>query len=190
MLFILGVIGLCQVTFLPGLILVKVLKVKGNLVTKAVIIFGLSLFINYVLGFLLTTIRIYTQSTMIILAGLEIIAAVFVYRKELMTKTPDLLTRVWEKILHFFELVFKPNEADEKRGKAVSAVLSLFRFIFFIVAVISIGWLIRLFFQNLGTIFNTWDAVMSWNRWAVTWAGFQVSPTAADQLVDHLCSDG
>ena len=35
---------------------------------------------------------------------------------------------------------------------------------------LGVAWVINLILRNLGGVFNTWDAILSWNRWATAWA--------------------
>ncbi len=48
-----------------------------------------------------------------------------------------------------------------------------------------IWWALKLVFYNIGTIFNTWDAIVSWNRWATEWAqnSFPVHSWRYPQLI-------
>jgi hypothetical protein len=56
---------------------------------------------------------------------------------------------------------------EEKSYKAVHLIATV---VFFIAALVAIELIIRIFRYNLGQIFNTWDAVLSWNKWATQWA--------------------
>jgi uncharacterized membrane protein len=61
--FILGILGIIQITFLPGLIVYRLFNIRTNLLDKALIIFGTSLIANYCVIFLLALLGIYTRRT-------------------------------------------------------------------------------------------------------------------------------
>ena len=50
---VLGILGIIQITFLPGLIVLRLFNIRTNLLDKALIIFGTSLIANYCVIFLL-----------------------------------------------------------------------------------------------------------------------------------------
>jgi hypothetical protein len=64
------------------------------------------------------------------------------------------------------------KKLDTKNEVIILWVIWLALVLFF--AVKGIVWASNVFFSNLGTVFSTWDAVVSWNRWATEWATGQV----------------
>jgi len=64
-----------------------------------------------------------------------------------------------------------PAPADDlsRSQKAVHYVFMLFTLITLLLAFDRMGWLFGVFRDNLGTVFDGWDAVFSYNRWAEVW---------------------
>ena len=45
----------------------------------------------------------------------------------------------------------------------------------FVIAAALTVWFLGRVWRNLGTVFNSWDSLISWNTWAQTWAGASAS---------------
>src|SRR6186713_2143888 len=88
---VLGILGIIQITFFPGLIVLRLFNIRTNLLDKALIIFGTSLIANYCVIFLLSLLGIYTRIILGVLILAELIAILWLYRKELLTPARNIL---------------------------------------------------------------------------------------------------
>ena len=170
---LLGLLAFFQITFIPGAIILKSAKIQGTILQYIIHAFALSLITNYCLVFLLTTVRLYNQPTMILILGVEIVSLVWLYNKELQAP-------VFETVQYHFgnfqktigALIAPENNPDlDDRSNLLNTLLTLVLFIFALAGVL---WTVRLFISNIGTVFNAWDSVVSWNRWALKWASGQI----------------
>jgi hypothetical protein len=163
--FLLGVLGVLQITLIPGLIARKVLKSQGNLVDGILMVFGLSLITNYCAIFLLTIFGIYTQAMLGVLVVAEMLALMWIYREEFKMSVWQFLEFVWDEIKAILAVAFP----EKKNGNGVWILYYFFVSVFALIAVKDIFWLVNVFIKNFGSVFSTWDAVVSWNRWAGVW---------------------
>ena len=167
--FLLGLLGILQIILIPGLIVYRFFSIRANLLDKALIVFGTSLVANYCVVFLLSLLGIYTRITLSILILAEFVAIVWLYRKELVTPAKNILEAAQDGIYEVTRLFFPQRE------KGNSSVLYYFVVLFLLL--LSVGcifWAVNILVDNLGTVFSTWDAVVSWNRWATIWAAGQL----------------
>lgn len=163
MIISLGILSLLQLTLVPGLILVKLFKIRGfweNLIAAV----GLSQLFNYLVVIIATLCKIYTQTTMLILFGVELVILIVLYFSNLHWKIGKIIHP--NAILLFFQsYIEKIPEKTEWKKKLIAIIY----YLIFGVAVIS---LIRYFFLYVAhptEIFSSWDAVVSWNKWATEW---------------------
>jgi len=170
---VLGILSILQIIFLPGLIISKLIKFNYSGVPKLIAIFGLSLFSNFLLVVLLALCHLFLQITILVIIILEIAACFWLYRKNLLESYEDLF--------HRFEQWLKTIDFSLSDSHDSSSFLKIVKyFVFFgllILAVTDIVWVVQRLTNNLGTVFQTWDAVVSWNRWAVEWSK-GIFPTA------------
>jgi uncharacterized membrane protein len=104
---VLGLISIFQIVFIPGYILLRVLKFsQKSLIQTIIYSFSLSLLINYMIVFLLTLIRIYRSETMYIIFSLELLLLIYLLIKDrsIANKTINLFEKssirnLWEDIL-------------------------------------------------------------------------------------------
>ncbi len=151
--FIIGLLAFLQTTFIPGFLLLKYTKTKIDKIRQLVYGFGLSLLINYLLVFLLTITGIYRPFTLYIILFSEGILLVYYYWKH---RPPG-----------YIKLDFPQYAASLKRFIAShSLVYNLLLLISFAV----ILWYVFLFFYFMGGVFEHWDPVVGWNRFALDWA--------------------
>ena len=162
--FLLGVLGIFQIIFLPGLIAQKLLKWTSSLLEKLLVIVGLSLIVNYCVIFLLTILGFYNR---IVLGGVilvEIAAILWLYRTDFTISLDSILSVIWDEVRRLVDVVFPKRDNNASLwGYYVLLLLA-------ILSIVEILWAFKLFFGNLGSIFSAWDAVVSWNRWAEVWA--------------------
>ncbi len=180
-----GTIALIQMVFLPGWLILKLSKFEFPLVKRLIYSFGLSLMTNYWLIFILAAIKLYTFTTLIILIAIEVFIIIFLYKnklssawkysvsdaysyfKDILLKS-SISSNLWLKEQfsnteseNISNAIQKQQSADDAKAK------NLFMLLFLTLAIITIFYLIYLFISNLGTVFNLWDPIFSWNRWAI-----------------------
>jgi len=141
-----AVVSFFQLTFIPGFILFKFLRIKDNTPIKVILYsFAFSLFINYLIVYHLTLIGLYTPVSAYIILAAELIMIIYLaikgrlkIERSLHLKIPSGFKGLAQNII------------------PVSILLILAGSLYF-------------FFSNLGNVFTHWDAVFSWNRWAIDW---------------------
>ncbi len=141
-----AVVSFFQMTFIPGFILLKFLRPKDNSPIQILLYsFGFSLFINYLIVYHLVLAGIYTPVSAYIVLIAELVLLIFLTIKD----------RLKVERVIYLEI---PSGFTGLLHDAVpsSALLILTGSLYF-------------FFSNLGSVFTHWDAVFSWNRWAIDW---------------------
>jgi len=178
--FILGLLSFLQTVFIPGFIVIKYLGInlntdagikKTNKIRQLVYAFGLSLLINYLLVFVFTASGIYKPSILYVLLCIEGVLLVYYWttgNKPQFNRYINLDINRWVTSL-----------------KQFFASHSLTYNFLFLVSVGVILWYVFLFFYFLGSVFQHWDPVTGWNRFALDWAGnqFPVNTWHYPQLV-------
>ena len=141
-----AVVSFFQLTFIPGFILFKFLRIKDNTPIKVILYsFALSLFINYLIVYHLALSGLYTPVSAYILLAVELILIIILAIKGQL------------KIERSLQLELPSGFRGFVKNAVPAAVL--------LVLTASLYF----FFSNLGTVFTHWDAVFSWNRWAIDW---------------------
>lgn len=182
--FTLGVLGIFQTLFFPGLMIKKFIQYPRNFFFLIASIVAFSLITNYLIVFLLTTLGIFIRWIVIFLFIIEMFVLLYLYRQALLNfNIGQFFQKLWNSIAHSIVSLFPTVENDENALiKVVKYGLMLASLI---IGLIAIEWIFRFFRYNLGEVFNTWDAVVSWNRWAVDWASnhFPYSTQDYPQLI-------
>lgn len=183
--FILGLISIFQICILPGFVLISAIKYEGNWLNKATVIFSTSLFINYLLVIVLKWVGIYHQITLIFLCLIEVVLLIIINRKSLSTPIAEKIYRGWISFKQFLEKIKIKIEDEDKNTAVVKILFTVVLIIAIIVALIRIYWFFKFSIYNLGHVFETWDAVASWNVWAKEWAspGFPSRTIFYPQLI-------
>ncbi len=143
--FFLGIISIFQAVLLPGLIIGFLVK-KLRLVDRILLALPLSLVANYTLVLLMTLTGMYTRLLLVGIVILEIVTLCI-----LLAKAKRAMP------ISFKQHGLQADSVDTSLILLV-AVLMCFSLFFFYSA-----------WEQIGTVFNIWDDVVSWNRWAVTW---------------------
>jgi hypothetical protein len=172
--FVLGLLGIIQIIFLPGLVVLRLFHLRTNLLDKVLIIFGTSLISNYCIIFLLSLLGIYSRIPLAALILAELIAILWLYRKDLVTPARTILEFMQDGIYEVSNLFFPRRQSD-----GISVFYYFIVILLLLAAAKSLLWAVNLFIQNLGTVFSAWDAVVSWNSWATTWAASKI-PLGSD----------
>ena len=168
--FVLGIFSLVQIVFLPGLISLRLIRFRGSFWQSVIYTFALSLLINYCLVFFLTALKLYSHWLILILFVAQVIWAAWLYWDDLHKSLLEVFQSLWDKsVSGLAELFPTPTDDLSQSQKAVHYVFMLFTLIALLLAFDRMGWLFGLFRDNLGTVFDGWDAVFSYNRWAEVW---------------------
>lgn len=146
----LGGLSVLQAVFLPGYLALRLSRWRaGSVLEASVVILALSLLFNYLTVYLLTALGVYDRTTALGLHVVQLVTAlVFLahdarhrIRRELRVQVP-LLTREWA-----------------PTALVVLAAASV------VIATVAA---LRASFQL--NVFNAWDALFSWNKWAYDWS--------------------
>jgi len=168
--FFLGILAILQMTLLPGLVLVKAFRLKLGTIQGLVYCFGLSLIVNYAAVLLLTTLGLYRQAVALALVAVEVAGGLWLYRGKLLQSWKVTGVSLWNRLsslLHYLLPDLKSVEGDRSiYDVLVGMVTAVFAFF----AITDLFWAVMVFISNVGSVFNSWDAVLSWNRWATEWA--------------------
>lgn len=168
--FIFGIFGVIQAFILPGLILLKRINFKSRLIPHAIATISTSLIINYCLVFLLTILRIYTRSIMLVLFSGEVIVTAWLYWADLNKPVELWLQKIRKKLIEFAD-GWKKYLHEENIKSGFQLILRLtYLAVSIALAYMALNWIVRLFTWNLGSVFNSYDTIVSWNKWAVAWA--------------------
>ena len=144
----LGILSIIQAVFLPGIVVgfwVRDLR----WIDRALLAVPLSLVFNYILVLCLTLAGLYNRPAMFFVVVIELLLLLAITVRKI--RTPSLNVHHGSPSL-IKSLVLQPMELFI--GGLVLVSVALFS---------SEAW------SQLGTVFTHWDAVVSWNRWAVTW---------------------
>ncbi len=158
-----GILSILQLTLVPGLIIAKLFRIRGfweNLIAAI----GLSQLFNYLFVIIATLLNVYTQTTTLILFGIEVFVLFVLYFPNLNWRLVKVI--VPEGINDFFRTYSNTftSKIEWKR--------KFTQFFYYFVFVVSIICLIRYFILYIAQptqIFTRWDAVVSWDNWATQW---------------------
>jgi hypothetical protein len=159
----LGILSLFQLVFVPGLILTRLMKFRGFWINFLLTI-GLSPMFNYLFVFATTTLGIYTQTCVLILFTVEIALLLYFYFPMINKNIEQTINL--DMIHQFFSEYLKINAHKVGWRKKIANIIYLS---VFLLAVGSILIYIKLYGTQTSSIFSAWDAVFSWDRWAVDW---------------------
>lgn len=166
--FLSGFFSIFQITIIPGIILLKLFKIKTiSTIQLLLYSFGLSLFSNYLIVCLLTWLKLYTSSIIYILFSIEAVYLFFLFFIDIKRY------RTGKSIKDYFALLrdfLYPLRFSYKIIFSISCVLILF--------------FISLIPINAGTSYYFIDALNHWTRWPVQWAAnnFPVNTAHYPQL--------
>jgi hypothetical protein len=153
MTLILGLLSIIQAIFLPGFLITGFFyPLKGT--SRLLVSFALSLLFNYEFVFILTGLGLYGRLSVFILVALECVIWIRLRKRTPVSGIPkkEEFGR-WQISGAKIMVPWRPGFV------AVFGALSL---------IAAIGIAIKIFAANPG-IFNSWDDVVSWNRWAADW---------------------
>ncbi|HVY72526.1 MAG TPA: hypothetical protein VG984_00515 [Candidatus Paceibacterota bacterium] len=164
-----GVLALLQAVLLPGLIVVRLLRIELPLSLRLAAILALSLMANYTTIFLLAWFGLYTAPAVLWSMVAECAALLFLYRDVARTALTVSLEQAQDAVIGSYEQRCAPVRAwleDTRRGTPEGFLLRLT----LVLGAATVAYLSYLLISNVGTLFNLWDPIISWNRWALEWS--------------------
>ncbi len=168
--FFLGILAILQMTLLPGLVLVKAFRLKLGTIQRMAYCFGLSLIANYAAVLLLTTFGLYRQAIALVLVAVEIAGGVWLYRGELLKSWKVTGVSLWNRLSSLLHYLLPDLKSVEEERSIYDVLVGTLTAVFAFFAITDLFWAVMVFISNVGSVFNSWDAVLSWNRWATEWA--------------------
>ncbi len=157
---LLAVLGLIQVVFLPGYLLLRVMRIGGGTVATATLSFALSQLANFFLVAALVVLGLYRPAVVYAIFAAEVTLWLWLDHRRLKGRLDEACAAANERTLRFFRDIDGqcPIESRLLRRPMIGAAVTL------------IGGFALAGLAETGRIFQQWDAVVSWNRWAVDWA--------------------
>ena len=166
----LAIISGIQICFLPGYIIYRILvneTKKIDLWQGFIFSFALSLIANYLIVSSLAFFNLYTKRILFFVFFLELIVffiLCFIDRKYFYNKKKrKAIGLLADSLRDFF-----------KYEKSITYYTRTSLVLFVVLIIIKC---LIIFKNNLGSIFDKWDAVVSWNRWAVDFF-YNIFPTS------------
>lgn len=158
----LGVLSVFQLLVFPGLLLIRLFPGKRGLIQNSIYVFMLSLLSNYAAVLILVSVGLYLRSVVLGIFFLEIAALIWLDRTMLLKVLDGNGTKIKNSIPEALK-----SFAEWVKKDFWSAALF---FVFATIAVLGLVWVLSVWVSNFNTVFQTWDAWASWDRWAVRWA--------------------
>ncbi|QDT63418.1 hypothetical protein [Calycomorphotria hydatis] len=158
--FFLGIVSLLQALVLPGLLLLRLLNVPVTFAQRCVFVFAFSQILNHLLVRGLVSVGSLTRE---VLAGViiaEVVALAVLFRKELRQPLDNILDYFAAQATNIWRQCRMPVDDPAERIRRRTFAFAIFAAAF--------GTLD--YATNFGLPFTGWDAVLSWNRWAIGWA--------------------
>lgn len=171
---LLGILSFFQITIIPGSIILKYKKVSGSILQWAVYAFALSVIANYCLVLTLTIVGLYNQTSMISILIVELTGLILLYKKDLPTPFFNIFEYHIGNLKNIINSLLSPNKDKILNNTNLNLFNLLLTVSLLAIVINGIIWTIRIFIGNIGSVFNTWDAVVSWNRWALSWTSGQI----------------
>lgn len=153
---LLGILAVVQTIFLPGFIFKSVFRIRTTSpIQNWIYLFALSLFLNYVIVTILTSLGIYKSSIFFFIITIEILLIVYLLISK--KSTIDFNFSFRDLVINYISLI-----------KSVS----IFVKVLIIISTIVILFYFALIISNLATIFYFVDTVnnIHWNTWAMDFA--------------------
>ncbi len=164
---IFAILGLVQVTLLPGwLISHFLIKIIGHKLDERLIFsFIFSMIFNSLIIFPLTLFHTYTQNVLLIIISIELLLLFYIEKNTIY----KIFNMNMFSVVDYLQmrLKFKFNQIKnylfEEKSRTYQSLVVL-------LSILTITYLLYLLISNVGTLFNLSDAIFSWNRWATQWA--------------------
>ncbi len=166
-----GIIGLFQMTLLPGLLVTSILRFRSNSFLQNIIyIFGLSLVANYAAVFVLTSVGLYLPWVVYCLIFIECAVLVYRYRQVLRSTCDQSAGNSLARLKQWgIEVSGKTTDSTANLGVIRFGLLLLILVLIYL-AFDALKWYFGFLYKEFWGVFKFWDAVVSWNPWAIQWA--------------------
>lgn len=154
--FVLGLLSIIQAGFLPGYLLVRLLRLNEGRFRTSLLAFSLSLLINHLFVSGAAALGLYGRPAVFTLLALEIAALLYLVLRgprRPMQPPPDLV---------------RLRDAIEGRGRAPESRLVMWAALLSVIP--ALVWWVNTATPVFGSVFRAWDAIVSYNRWALEWA--------------------
>ncbi|MBA4376188.1 MAG: hypothetical protein C0401_08465 [Anaerolinea sp.] len=171
--FLLGILAIIQIVFLPGLIFNRLYRIQGGFFFRLSSIFATSLILNFLAVYGLALLKIYTRPVFLVLVILEFFALIWLYRSDFkvnLDQWAEKITNIKDDIIADIKQLFSAQQFSP----AMLLLRQTLQAVILGVAVSLVIWFVRRLTNSFGTVFNTWDAVVAWNTWAQIWATNQI----------------
>lgn len=121
---------------------------------------------NLLLVVILVSLHAYVFITVLIILLIEIAAILLLYRKIFTASAGNALGSIFKRIKESLQRYF----ANKDSKSTTAIILRVIKVIALIGAMVTLGWVIFEFINNIGSVFGYWDSVISYNRWATEWS--------------------
>ncbi len=147
---LLGILSVLQAVFLPGYLALRLSRAStGSRIETWVVSFALSLLINYLWVFVLTLLGLYGRASVFVLVAFEVVAL------------GNLLTKSLRKSGFGKFTITVPDLHQRDRLRTSIVVIASLTLLFALLVSLKSGLRFR--------VFDSWDAIVSWNTWAYSW---------------------
>ena len=178
-LFLNGMLALFQITVLPGLLLLKWIKLaKSTFFQSLVYVFALSLIANFCMVIIFTALKIYTAYMLYLVVLAEIIIIFKLYSSEFKKTTAEVSESIFNKIGWHISSLVETFQRRKIHDPVYALGIIVVSVAFVYLSLDSLLWVFKIFRNNLGDIFHLGDAVLNWNPWATLYWYKQVFPDA------------
>ncbi|MFH1457229.1 MAG: hypothetical protein ABIF17_03940 [Patescibacteria group bacterium] len=159
--FFLGILALIQITFLPGFLILKLIKFNSEKIIRTILFsFALSLIFNFFIIFSLTAVGIYVKVAVYILFAFELILLIYFIHPFLKKSLNiNIFQSRFQKIENYLTNFFKNF-----------GFIKLIKIAIFFLSVNYIRIFLNYVTHNFFTVFSKNDPIISWNKWALEWA--------------------
>ena len=157
---LLGVLGLVQTVFLPGYLILRFLRVGRGLIAGCVLSFGLSLLANYLLVTGSVVVGVYRPEVIYSIFAVELMLWLWLDRARLQAPLSDAISRIGSQTRTFFRNLDHSSQIRSHWLRLALIAVAMGVACGFAAAGLA----------EFGRVFQQWDAVVSWNRWAIEWA--------------------
>ncbi len=165
-LIILGIFAIIQALILPGIIILKISGFRGSRLQKLIYTVALSLSSSYLLVLILFLLHIYEQRILLFIFSAEILLLFWISITTRHQSLTEILGQWVDNTLDSFRSLLDTWSSEKNFSSFVKTVIALAAFV---LSLSLLWWSIKLAIHYSGTIFDSWDAIVSWNRWALEW---------------------
>ena len=155
----LGIIAIFQILFLPGFLILRRMKLRGGFLQTLLFTVGLSLVANYCLVFLLTVLGIYTRNVLITLFIIECGIMLLNEKGFFSYSLSGILHATNQKIVCKLQDFVEEKKVANEKDTLAFTLHSLSSLLFFILAVLTIYWIVKLTNWNIGNVFDAYDTI-------------------------------